>query len=568
MRQRPLLTLAVLAALLCSAGISHELWTPDEPRVAEIGRAMWASGDWAMPRLGGEPFLEKPPLYWWVQSGVFALAGRTDAALARVPSALCAFLTALLTYALGRRYFDRVAALLGALVLLTMSEFAITSHWIVVDNALVTAVTAAFACFAHARGRRGGPRALCLAGMYVALAAAFLSKGVIGLAIPALGMAAHLLWTRSLREFAGWHLVAGGLFVLGVAGAWLFALWLDGGDDALRTFLVYNQLGRFLPGAFEYEGGHTRPIWYYAVNAPAHWMPWTPFLALALVSARRCWNGFDARAREGIQLCLSASVPAVLALSLAGTKRGMYLDPICPPLALLVGAWMVWPAQRSRWENRIEHGWWLALVSLCAASFATIVVALVLVSLSPVSIPPIVVTRGFWPWSALGVSLLAAFAWLWRRAPPSTRVDRHVASTVLVVLTALQLFLTIPSFVDRYKSFVPFVEALREYVPADRPVYAYRPDETLLGVVGFYTHRIVTPIEMKALEELAESSETQWVVVRDRRQKGGNYAAIQRAEIPHRLVSEQVVGNRRTLRILALGAMNTASERAPGGNPQ
>jgi 4-amino-4-deoxy-L-arabinose transferase-like glycosyltransferase len=73
------------AAAVSFAGIaSHSLWTPDEPRDAAIGKAMWASGDLAMPRLNGSPFLEKPPLAWWAQVAAFRTLGVSDAA-ARVP---------------------------------------------------------------------------------------------------------------------------------------------------------------------------------------------------------------------------------------------------------------------------------------------------------------------------------------------------------------------------------------------------------------------------------------------------------------------------------------------------
>ena len=62
------ITLCLIGGFVSFIGISNELWTPDEPRDAAIGRAMWESGDWIVPRLNGEPFLEKPPLYWWAQS--------------------------------------------------------------------------------------------------------------------------------------------------------------------------------------------------------------------------------------------------------------------------------------------------------------------------------------------------------------------------------------------------------------------------------------------------------------------------------------------------------------------
>ena len=67
-QSHPFITLCLIGAFVSFVGISNELWTPDEPRDAAIGRAMWESGDWIVPRLNGEPFLEKPPLYWWARS--------------------------------------------------------------------------------------------------------------------------------------------------------------------------------------------------------------------------------------------------------------------------------------------------------------------------------------------------------------------------------------------------------------------------------------------------------------------------------------------------------------------
>ena len=120
-RSHPFLTLCLVGAYLSFVGISHELWTPDEPRDAAVGKAMWRMGDWVIPRLNGEPFLEKPPLYWWSQSAIFALFGQATPSLARLPSALFGFASLLLTYLLGRRFFSARSCLLAGLILLTMS---------------------------------------------------------------------------------------------------------------------------------------------------------------------------------------------------------------------------------------------------------------------------------------------------------------------------------------------------------------------------------------------------------------------------------------------------------------
>jgi 4-amino-4-deoxy-L-arabinose transferase-like glycosyltransferase len=537
MLSRPLLTLFLVAGYLCSVGIfNHELWTPDEPRVAAIGRAMWETGSWAVPRLNGEPFLEKPPLYWWAQSAVYAVFGCATPGLARVPSALFAFGSLLLGYALGRRFFSASASLAGILVLATMSKFSVTAHWAVVDNALVLGVTGALACFAHAHPRPRPHRTALLAAMYLFLAVAFLSKGVVGIGIPVLGVAVYLVWTRELRDFVGWHLVAGAAFVATLVALWLWRVWLEAGAEGLEAFLVHNQLGRFFPDGLTYTGGHQRPIWYYFGTAPADMLPWTPFVLLAGVAARRSWAQLDERHRDGVRFCTAVSVSVFAALSLAGTKRGLYLVPVFPPVGLLVGAWMQGEAGSKTWELRLERGWERALLGAAALSAAGVVLA-----------------PARWPQGLAGALVLAA-AWRALRVPPPTaRPQRLLATTLLVALGAANLFITVQPFVDRYKSFVPFIEQVETRIPADRTVHAFAPDETTLGVIGFYTGRPVSVVDTAELKQLGRAEEVSWVVVKDRRARGGNYGRIEGAGIPHRLLSEEVIGRRRRMRILEVG---------------
>ena len=84
---------AVLATGLCFLGIGRtDLWAPDETRVAEISREMLDGGNWLLPRLNGRPFIEEPPLFYWLQAGTYRLSGGPSAAAARWPSAISAAL--------------------------------------------------------------------------------------------------------------------------------------------------------------------------------------------------------------------------------------------------------------------------------------------------------------------------------------------------------------------------------------------------------------------------------------------------------------------------------------------
>ena len=538
-RSHPFLTLCLIGAYVCFVGISHELWTPDEPRDAAVGRAMWMTGDWVIPRLNGEPFLEKPPLYWWSQSAIFALFGYATPTLARLPSALFAYASLLLTYILGRRFFSARSCLLAGLILLTTSLFMVTTHWIVVDNALLFSVTGAWTCFVYLDKRSGSSRRWLLFGMYLFLALAFLTKGIVGLGIPVLGMTTYLLWSGQLKQFIGWHLLLGGAMVAGAASLWLWLLWVKGGRQLLETFLVYNQFGRFFPGTVVYRGGHQRPFWYYFVNTPADLLPWTPFVLLAAITAWRYWGRLSDAERDGARLCASATLPVFFALSLAGTKRGLYLLPIFPLIALLVGWWATtdWPAPR--WVEKLERWWEWVLI--------------VVIALSPSAI---VLAPRVWFYWLPGVVVIILFFYSFKVPLPQERPGRLLGTALLLCLALGNMFLTVPPFIDGFKSFVPFVEELERQAGSSATLYAYRPDETTLGVVSFYTGRSLAVVGLEELKVVAQGSTTERVVVRDSKPKGGNYGEITSAGIPHRLISEQVVGDSRTMRIITVGGGN------------
>src|ERR1700689_1545367 len=88
--------LSVLSGLLLVGlrGCNRGLWTPDEPREAEISREM-ALSPGVIPTLNGQRFIEKPPLYYWVVAGVYRIAGRASVSGARAVSVVAGFATLL-----------------------------------------------------------------------------------------------------------------------------------------------------------------------------------------------------------------------------------------------------------------------------------------------------------------------------------------------------------------------------------------------------------------------------------------------------------------------------------------
>ena len=143
--------------LLFTALGRADLFNPDEPREAELAREMAVSGDLLVPRLNDHPFLEKPPLFYWLVVSAYRASGGPGEAAARLAPAMAGLLTILLTWFLGRGLAGERGAVLGALILLTAFEFWWLARRCMIDMPLTFAVT--LACLALHRGIvLGGPR--------------------------------------------------------------------------------------------------------------------------------------------------------------------------------------------------------------------------------------------------------------------------------------------------------------------------------------------------------------------------------------------------------------------------
>ena len=342
--------------------LDHDLWTPDEPRVACIANTMQTKGEWIVPTLAGEIFIEKPPLYFVVCgwcgklfAPVLKTAGPHQAFVgaARLSVAFCALGTLFAAFWLGCSLGGgRLHGWLSAMILGTMPLFADQMHSMRVDALLACCVGLAVAALADAY-RENHPWNLLLAAF--AASGAFLSKGPIALVF--IGIAWIPLFfvfiRRRLSPFAAgkgrngrggegswWcaHLCAIVLFLL-ASGSWVFALWKHPNPDAWKQWFWDNQIGRF-QGTVP-DLGHQAPfaVWYYPVTLIPVLGLWFPVFA--------CWIWWRCRwlkAHRNVWRCVCGSglgviciwgFAGMLALTCAATKRGLYLLPLHAAYALM-----------------------------------------------------------------------------------------------------------------------------------------------------------------------------------------------------------------------------------------
>jgi hypothetical protein len=269
----PFVSLLVFASVLFLAGLGKRHLWDGETREAGIMAEMARSKDFVVPRLNGQPFLEKPPLYYWVASPVFRSLGENTYS-AKIPSALAAIGGVLVVFILAQKMgFSLSTAFVSAWVLATSAEYWSLGRQCMIDMTLCLFVTGAMLCFFQA-SRSETDRTLWGAGFVLSLACAVLTKGLVGLAIP---LSALTIWLLARKDFsfrAWFPLIFGtGLCLVPVA-LWIYLLCRQLGGDMVYKAMLANSFGRFTGSYAE----HVEPFYYYLMKFPPQLFPWVLFV--------------------------------------------------------------------------------------------------------------------------------------------------------------------------------------------------------------------------------------------------------------------------------------------------
>jgi 4-amino-4-deoxy-L-arabinose transferase-like glycosyltransferase len=194
----------------------------DEPMIAEVARQMVERGEWLAPHLPAweDKSIFKPPLAMWVMAGSFKLLGVTEFA-ARLPSAVCAALTATILFVWAARRWGFSSGLVAAACMVVPLLPTVVGHMAVTDSLLTLLATIILLCLERSLRTGGCPR--CNAAIWVLAGAGMLIKGPAMLAFlgPALVVAANSYRWRRYLLFAGTVLamvVCSKVGLLGYAG--------------------------------------------------------------------------------------------------------------------------------------------------------------------------------------------------------------------------------------------------------------------------------------------------------------------------------------------------------------
>jgi 4-amino-4-deoxy-L-arabinose transferase-like glycosyltransferase len=311
----------------------------DDLTHAAIGKEILVAGDWFTMHANGTPIFIKPPLYFWLEAGIFSLFGVSEYG-ARFPAALCGYLCAIFIYLLSRRLFGRKTAFLAILVTATSFLFIKYSRRAMLDVPVAFATT--LGMYALVRAEKRSPFFL-LYGLAIALGYYF--KAVQGMYLVLIGPAYLLLSGQWRRLLNPWFLAANA----GAAG--LIALWavpqaLTNGDVFLRS---QSALGPLLNRGLTDEPA---PLFAPFLSLAQVFWPWIPLSAVGLFTLAR---KHPAARRTVLLFCWFFTVTAVLCISRSFFRR--YLLPVVPVLIIAAAFALSGLLSRRRFSRVYRQAW-------------------------------------------------------------------------------------------------------------------------------------------------------------------------------------------------------------------
>jgi 4-amino-4-deoxy-L-arabinose transferase-like glycosyltransferase len=478
-RSTDVLALIAFCGFLFFAGLQViGLVGADEPRYAQIAREMLQRGDWVTPILHGQPWLEKPPLFYWGAMLAYKATGGVSDWAARLPSAVLCSLMIFFIFVWGR-HFRRGMQLDAALITAASAILIGFGRSASTDMPLTAMFTAAMLCWYgwYSNQNRGwllafylfaglgtlakGPVAVLLAGLIVIVFAALRHDGRLIL---------RTLWPVGI------------LLYLAVTLPWFIAVQ-RANPEFFRVFFLQHNVERFSNNLYH----HAQPFWFYLPVALLALVPWSVFVVAALVDAVRDWR-FSAQqppGEEDLRTYLAVWLLLPIAFfSLSQSKLPGYILPAIPAGTILLADFI-----RRREEDAVKPSAWLGLLHALLSAAMLVAALVVPFKLLKLALPRNVIMVAV----ALGATAILAL-WLSLRMQ-GYRVLRFITLVPVVIGFALLLRGTAP-IVNLLQSARPVEAAIHQSVPGQIPSIAvYDVPPAVRYGLAFYGNQPIASYE-------------------------------------------------------------------------
>lgn len=324
-----LIGLIILSSLLFFHKLgSYTLFDVDEAVFSEAAREMIETGDWITPKYNYINRYDKPALFYWLMASSYLIFGINEFA-ARFWSALLGVFLIAATFLFAKRIDEKIYGLLSGFILATAIEIISLAHAAITDMTLTFFIAASLYLFFLAM--EGQNKRLYLIS-YALMGLAVLTKGPIGIAIPAMTIIPYLILTKRFKETLREALLfSGAIIFLAIVLPWYILEIRANGWEYINAFFLKHNIQRFT----SVNSGHSGPIFYYIPVIFIGFFPWSAFLPYALYKLTPR-NLKELSLNDRLMLFSVIWFLAVfIFFSLSRTKLPNYIASLFPPMALI-----------------------------------------------------------------------------------------------------------------------------------------------------------------------------------------------------------------------------------------
>ena len=351
-----LLLIASVAFIFFGLG-NYPLIDVDETRYAVMARDMVINNNWNDLLLNGEPFLEKPPLYFWLVAASVKIFNSLTPFAARFPIGLSAALLVFATYFVGKKAVGIKFGLFSALILLSSVFYLIFAHIAILDMVLTVTMALTLYCGFLATISKNKAQTCYWFLFYTFMALGFLAKGILAIAFPVIIMFCYCLITKQLKEvFRPINLIPGILVFVLISLPWHIIMYKHYGYTFIQEYYLKHHFARFINSA---ELGRKQPLLFFVPVFMAGFFPWIiTFIYGFFKACKRYFERFKSSTESNLFLKLLAPISVendfqklllfsfiyflviFCVLSISSTKLPTYILPAFPAAAFITA--FVW----------------------------------------------------------------------------------------------------------------------------------------------------------------------------------------------------------------------------------
>ena len=322
----------------------------DETRYVNMSRYMYLTKEYLTPILNFEPFLEKPPLYFWLNVISFKIFGYKSIFAARFMTGAVGSFIIFYTYFFAKTILkSRLYGFLSANVLLASAWFLVFTHVAILDlNFMAFSAAAIYSAVLPLFIEKEKNKKYCWYFGYLFMALSVLAKGFIGLAVPCITVFFTYLFLRKVKElFKPIYILPGVLILVLVALPWHILIYQAYNQEWVNMYILKHHFARLLNS----EGlGRKQPFLFYVPIVLAGLIPWTfNFIVILIRDIKRLLRKIrftkslgaffvvENDEKKAMAFCYIFAICVFLFFSTASTKLPPYILTMFPALALIVG---------------------------------------------------------------------------------------------------------------------------------------------------------------------------------------------------------------------------------------